>query len=150
MTRPMPICTGIPRWCGVSRSPRCWATRDWTTTRAWKSSTPGVKRSGPSGVRLMRGAGTPVWEVDVAAGKTISAQYLPDEPGVMQGMIPEVGIWMPGVLRVDPFPAPHIVHFEWYVPVTERTHRYMISWGSKVTNEQEEKAFFDEMKISLA
>ena len=102
--------------------------------------------SGPCGVRLIRGAGTPVWEVDVADGKSISAQYLPDEPGVMQGMIPEVGIWMPGVLRVDPFPAPHIVHFEWYVPVNERTHRYMISWGSKVTNKQEEKAFFDEMK----
>ena len=106
------------------------------------------KRSddGPSGVRLIRGAGAPVWEVDVAGGKTISAQYLPDEPGVMQGMIPEVGIWMPGVLRVDPFPAPHIVHFEWYVPVTERTHRYMIGWGSKVSTEQEKKGFFDEMK----
>ena len=102
--------------------------------------------AGPCGVRLIRGAGTPVWEVDVADGKTISAQYLPDEPGVMQGMIPEVGIWMPGVLRVDPFPAPHIVHFEWYVPVTERTHRYVISWGSKVAGEQEQKAFFDEMK----
>ena len=100
----------------------------------------------PCGVRLIRGAGTPLWEVDVASGRTISAQYLPDEPGVMQGMIPEVGIWMPGVLRVDPFPAPHIVHFEWYVPVTERTHRYMISWGSKVSTEQEKKGFFDEMK----
>ncbi len=101
---------------------------------------------GPCGVRLLRGAGTPIWKVDVAGGKTIAARYLPDEPGVMQGMIPEVGIWMPGVLRVDPFPAPHIVHFEWYVPVTERTHRYMISWGSKATTEQEKKGFFDEMK----
>ena len=63
----------------------------------------------------------------------------------MQGMIPEVGIWMPGVLRVDPFPAPHIVHFEWYVPVTERTHRYMITWGSRADTEQQQKAFFDEV-----
>lgn len=106
----------------------------------------GRENNGPCGVRLIRGAGTPVWQVDVASGRTISAQYLPDEPGVMQGMIPEVGIWMPGVLRVDPFPAPHIVHFEWYVPVTERTHRYMIGWGSKVGTEQEKKGFFDEMK----
>ncbi len=103
------------------------------------------EHDGPCGVRLIRGAGTPLWEVEVAAGKTISARYLPDEPGVMQDMIPEVGIWMPGVLRVDPFPAPHIVHFEWYVPVTERTHRYLIGWGSKVKNEQEKKRFFDEM-----
>ena len=102
--------------------------------------------NGPCGVRLIRGAGTPLWQVEVASGRTISARYLPDEPGVMQGMIPEVGIWMPGVLRVDPFPAPHIAHFEWYVPVTERTHRYMISWGSKVRNEQKKKGFFDEMK----
>ena len=104
------------------------------------------ENNGPCGVRLIRGAGTPLWQVEVASGRTISARYLPDEPGVMQGMIPEVGIWMPGVLRVDPFPAPHIVHFEWYVPVTERTHRYMISWGSKVRTEQEKKGFFDEMK----
>ena len=104
------------------------------------------ENNGPCGVRLIRGAGTPLWQVEVASGRTISARYLPDEPGVMQGMIPEVGIWMPGVLRVDPFPAPHIVHFEWYVPVTERTHRYMIGWGSKVRTEQEKKGFFDEMK----
>lgn len=104
------------------------------------------ENNGPCGVRLIRGAGTPLWQVEVASGRTISAQYLPDEPGVMQGMVPEVGIWMPGVLRVDPFPAPHIVHFEWYVPVTERTHRYMIGWGSKVRTEQEKKGFFDEMK----
>ena len=49
------------------------------------------------------------------------------------------------ILRVDPFPAPHIVHFEWYVPVTERTHRYMITWGSRADTEQQQKAFFDEV-----
>jgi len=31
---------------------------------------------------------------------------------------------LPGYLRVNPFPAPSIVHFEWYVPVDERHHRY--------------------------
>jgi hypothetical protein len=31
---------------------------------------------------------------------------------------------LPGVLRVNPFPAPGIVQFEWYVPVDERHHRY--------------------------
>ena len=63
------------------------------------------KQAGPCGARLIRGVGRPVWEVEVAGGRRLSAQYLPDEPGVMQGMIPEVGIWMPGVLRVDLFPA---------------------------------------------
>jgi len=31
---------------------------------------------------------------------------------------------LPCFLRVNPFPAPEIVHFEWYVPVDERHHRY--------------------------
>ncbi len=31
---------------------------------------------------------------------------------------------LPGFLRVNPFPAPRIVHFEWYVPVDEYHHRY--------------------------
>jgi len=102
-------------------------------------------QAGPCGVRLIRGAGNPIWEVEVDRGRRLAARYHPDEPGVMQGMVPEVGIWMPGVLRVDPFPAPHIVHFEWYVPVDERTHRYVITWGSRLEGEQDKKGFFDEM-----
>ena len=31
---------------------------------------------------------------------------------------------LPGYLRVNPFPAPGIVHYEWYVPVDESHHRY--------------------------
>ncbi|HXV84153.1 MAG TPA: Rieske 2Fe-2S domain-containing protein [Candidatus Binatia bacterium] len=40
---------------------------------------------------------------------------------------------LPGYLRVDPFPAPGIIHFEWYVPVDERHHRYFqfsVKWTS--------------------
>jgi carbazole 1,9a-dioxygenase len=103
------------------------------------------EEEGPCGVRLIRGAGRPIWEVEVADGQKLKARYLPDDPGVMEGMIPEVGIWMPGCLRVDPFPAAHIVHFEFYVPVTERSHRYLITWGSKKTDEQSEKRFHDEI-----
>ena len=103
------------------------------------------EQEGPCGVRLLRGVGRPIWEVEVADGKGLKARYLPDEEGTMEGMIPEVGIWMPGALRVDPFPAPHIVHFEWYIPVTERSHRYLITWGSVAKDEQAEKRFHDEM-----
>ncbi len=103
------------------------------------------EQAGPCGVRLIRGVGRPIWETEVADGERLQARYLPDDPGVMEGMVPEVGIWMPGSLRVDPFPAPHLVHFEWYVPVTERTHRYMITWGTKYTDEQSEKRFHDEI-----
>lgn len=40
---------------------------------------------------------------------------------------------LPGVLRVNPFPAPGIVQFEWYVPVDERHHRHFqvaVRWVS--------------------
>ena len=101
---------------------------------------------GPKGVKLTRGAGRPIWEAEVEPGVTIAARYMPDEPGILEGMIPEVTIWMPCGLRVDPFPTPDTVHFEWYVPVTEKTHRYFIAWGRKTRTEQEKKAFFDEVR----
>jgi len=72
---------------------------------------------------------------------------------IMEGNYPRLGIWpigewwkmpskgsptktqlrLPGFLRVDPFPSAGIVHFEWYVPVDERHHRYFqfsVKWTS--------------------
>ena len=72
---------------------------------------------------------------------------------IMEGNYPRLGIWpigewwkmprkgsptktqlrLPGFLRVDPFPTAGIVHFEWYVPVDERHHRYFqfsVKWTS--------------------
>jgi phenylpropionate dioxygenase-like ring-hydroxylating dioxygenase large terminal subunit len=63
---------------------------------------------------------------------------------IMEANYPKLGIWpfgewwkrprkgaptktqlrLPCFLRVDPFPTAGIVHFEWYVPVDERHHRY--------------------------
>lgn len=37
----------------------------------------------------------------------------------------EISIWMPGVLKVDPFPDPAMIHFEWYVPCEADTHWYI-------------------------
>jgi carbazole 1,9a-dioxygenase len=74
---------------------------------------------------------------------TVGARYRPGEPGVTEGMVPEVSIWMPCGLKVEPFPQPHIIHFEWYVPVDERTHRYMITWGSYAKTDEEKQRFHD-------
>ena len=72
---------------------------------------------------------------------------------LMEGNYPRLGIWpigewwkmprkgsptktqlrLPGFLRVDPFPSVGIVHFEWYVPVDGRHHRYFqfsVKWTS--------------------
>ncbi len=37
----------------------------------------------------------------------------------------EISLWMPGVLKVDPFPDPAMIHFEWYVPCDENSHWYI-------------------------
>lgn len=76
-------------------------------------------------------------------------------PSVMECNYPGLGLWpgdvrhwwrkprsrgptkthlrLPGYLRVNPFPNPGIVHFEWYVPVDESHHRYFqfsVRWTS--------------------
>jgi carbazole 1,9a-dioxygenase terminal dioxygenase component len=95
---------------------------------------------GPRGIRLLRGAADPVWETDVD-GVTIGARFRPGEEGVLEGMVPEVSIWMPAGLKVDPFPTPETIHFEFYVPIDERNHRYIITWGRRCADEAEREAF---------
>jgi len=103
------------------------------------------RKNGPCGIRLLRGTATPVWETTVG-DVTVAARYRPGEEGVLEGMVPEVSIWMPGVLKVDPFPTPRMVHFEWYVPVDENTHRYVIAWGQRVESEDERLEFEREIR----
>jgi carbazole 1,9a-dioxygenase terminal dioxygenase component len=50
-------------------------------------------------------------------------------------------MWLPGALRVDPWPDPSLTQFEWYVPINGNQHIYLQTIGCKVANEQEEKAF---------
>lgn len=99
---------------------------------------------GPTGIRLLRGGATAVWDAEVD-GVKLGARFRPGEEGVLEGMVPDVSIWMPGGLRVDPFPAPGIIHFEWYVPVDENTHRYIITWGHKLAGEGDRAVFEDEV-----
>jgi carbazole 1,9a-dioxygenase terminal dioxygenase component len=99
---------------------------------------------GQRGIRLLRGGAEAIWEADVH-GVKVEARYRPGEEGVMEGMVPEVSIWMPCGLKVDPFPTPSIIHFEWYVPVDENTHRYIMTWGQRVSSDEERVAFEDEV-----
>ena len=55
-----------------------------------------------------------------------------------------VSIWMPGALKVDPFPDPAIVQFEWYVPIDVDTHMYWRVLGKRVASEAEAAIFGDE------
>ena len=72
--------------------------------------------------------------VDGWVGYTQDRIVAADYPGL--GRYPKARWWkrgrggaktqlrLPACLRVNPFPAPGIVHFEWYVPVDGRHHRY--------------------------
>ena len=53
----------------------------------------------------------------------------------------EISIWLPGVLKVDPWPQEGTIQFEWYVPADEGSHYYFQTLGRKVKNDAEHKAF---------
>ena len=55
-------------------------------------------------------------------------------------------LWLPCALRVDNFPNGGITQFEWYVPIDETTHYYMIMLGKPCANEDEVKAFGHEFR----
>ncbi len=98
---------------------------------------------GPKGVVLIRGVGNPVWEAEID-GVKLKARFMPGDEGVNNEMVPEVSIWMPGGLKVDPFPAPGIIMFEWYVPVDEDHYRYIMTWGRYLSSPGEKDRFLEE------
>jgi carbazole 1,9a-dioxygenase terminal dioxygenase component len=56
----------------------------------------------------------------------------------------ELSVWLPGVLKVDPFPDPSLIQFEWYVPMDEKTHMYWAVLGRRVGSEEDTSAFHAE------
>lgn len=101
---------------------------------------------GPVGVRMRRGTATPVWEADAGEGVTVAARYRPGEEGVLEGMVPDVSVWLPSGVEVDPFPAPGLMQFEWFVPVDRYRHRYMMTWGKRDCSEEQRAAFINEIE----
>ena len=65
----------------------------------------------------------------------------------------EISIWLPGVLKVDPWPQEGTIQFEWYVPADEGSHYYFQTLGRKVADDAEHKAWereFHDKWIALA
>jgi carbazole 1,9a-dioxygenase terminal dioxygenase component len=50
-------------------------------------------------------------------------------------------IWLPGVLKVDSFPAAGMTQFEWYVPLDATRHLYVQTIGRKCETAEERVAF---------
>ena len=82
----------------------------------------------------------PVFEGTIRGEKVLESRGARGEKMVAAS----VSIWMPGALKVDPFPDPAIVQFEWYVPIDVDTHMYWRVLGKRVASEAETAIFGDE------
>ena len=60
-----------------------------------------------------------------------------------------ISIWLPGVLKVDPWPQAGMNQFEWYVPVDATTHCYLQVLGRMTKNQEEADAFREEVAAFL-
>jgi carbazole 1,9a-dioxygenase terminal dioxygenase component len=97
----------------------------------------------PKGVRNVFSPETcvPVFEGQID-GKTV----LRGSPDGANQIPLEISIWLPGVLRVQPWPAPHITQFEWYVPIDGERHSYFHLLGASCATPAEEASFDHEYR----
>lgn len=99
---------------------------------------------GPKGVVKGAGRKISVWETEVEGNK-ISTQYKPDD-NPENSVITDTSLWMPCGLKVDPFPVNDMIHFEWYVPIDEHSHYYIVTWGKRVSNDRAKEQFVTEVE----
>ena len=95
------------------------------------------EEDGPKGVIKLDDVN--VWSAQVedvtVKAANVDLDNLPDNIDIV------VGLYMPCGLEVDWFPAPVMIHFEWYVPIDEDHHMYMITQSKYVETEEEAAAF---------
>nr|BAH60859.1 terminal oxygenase component of carbazole 1,9a-dioxygenase [carbazole-degrading bacterium OC13S] len=107
---------------------------------AFKSQT---EEGGPKGVFDLFGPETirPVFH------GTVEGQEVRTGTPDGKNLLPHnISIWLPGVLRVDPWPDPKLTQFEWYVPIDGKRHMYIQTIGCRVQNEEEEARFEKEFE----
>jgi len=97
----------------------------------------------PKGVVKGAGQRIQVWETEIE-GVKVSSQYRP-APDAPPGKGTDTSLWLPCGLKVDPFPRPDLIQFEWYVPRDEGSHHYIVTWGKRTTDKSEIKQFNYEM-----
>jgi carbazole 1,9a-dioxygenase terminal dioxygenase component len=99
---------------------------------------------GPKGVIDDFAQHQPIWD-GVIDGEVVVRGPRSDE---VSGTSASVGtsIWLPGVLKVESFPAPGLTQFEWYVPLEADTHLYVQTIGRKCATEEERNTFAHEFE----
>ena len=94
------------------------------------------------GIVKLQGRDVQIWFADIEGVRITAANVDPDNLPEPVDMF--VGLFMPCGLEVDWFPAPGMIHFEWYVPVDEEHHLYMITQSKYCETEEEERQFHEE------
>ena len=94
---------------------------------------------GPWG--LTKADDTNIWSAEIE-GITIQAPNA--EPEAPPNYDITVGIFLPGVLQVTHFPAPHLMHLEWYTPIDEDHHKYFITHATRADSQEEIDRFHTE------
>ncbi|HJS31531.1 MAG TPA: Rieske 2Fe-2S domain-containing protein [Alphaproteobacteria bacterium] len=61
-----------------------------------------------------------------------------------------ISIWLPGVLKVDPWPQEDTIQFEWYVSRDAGSHYYLQTLGRRVDGPEAEEAFDKEFRERLS
>lgn len=103
---------------------------------------------GPKGFTDPFGETIPVFEYKVECDGEVGilrSAYDPTiEPGSVAFQNMEGTLTLPCGLRLGPWgtepgppPGGEYIHFEWYVPIDETHHRYIIAWAKKVQSEGE-------------
>ena len=101
------------------------------------------REGGPKGVIKGAGRRTSVWETEIE-GVKVEAQYRPGVTTTSDNST-DTSLWLPCGLKVDPFPDVDMMQFEWYVPVDEHSHNYVVTWGRRVKSDAERQRFFHEV-----
>ncbi|MEW6470997.1 MAG: Rieske 2Fe-2S domain-containing protein [Actinomycetota bacterium] len=91
----------------------------------------------------------PVFEAKVRGQTAWRVELRGDEKRVAA----QVSVWLPGVLKVDPFPDPSLIQYEFYVPITGSEHEYFQVLQRRVNTDDDVELFrkeFDETWRDLA
>lgn len=104
---------------------------------------------GPKGMSDVFSDAIPVFEFKIECDGEIGVVRSAYDPTVEQGSVPfgmmTATLTLPCGLRIGPWggfepghpETPGFTHFEWYVPVDETHHRYIIAWAKQVSSDAE-------------
>ena len=107
-----------------------------TEVHAWEVLTDPTK---PRGVQEVYGPDViPAFHGNIEGTKVLNIDANPEGKTIIPG---EISMWLPCVLKVDPWPDTTTTQFEWYVPVDASNHLYIQTIGKKCATKDDAIAF---------